>query len=38
MCAGLGVKRAQPIAGHPAISQLIAMRYGAALADKRLAV
>jgi sirohydrochlorin ferrochelatase len=38
LCSGLGIKRAQPIAGHPAISQLIAMRYGAALADKRLAV
>jgi sirohydrochlorin ferrochelatase len=38
LCAALGVKSAEPIGAHPAISQLIAMRYGAALADKRLAV
>ncbi|MEP7025756.1 MAG: hypothetical protein ABJB47_18535, partial [Actinomycetota bacterium] len=37
LCAAIGSQRAQPIAAHPAISQLIAIRYGAALADRRLA-
>ena len=30
-------QRAQALSAHPAISQLVAMRYGAALADRRLA-
>jgi hypothetical protein len=38
LCAAIGSQRAQPLAAHPAISQLIAMRYGVALADRRLAV
>ncbi len=36
-CAATGAMRSQPLAAHPAISQLVAMRYGAALADRRLA-
>jgi hypothetical protein len=38
LCAAIGSQRCQPLAAHPAISQLIAMRYGVALADRRLAV
>jgi hypothetical protein len=36
-CAAAGAQRAQALAAHPAVSQLVAMRYGAALADRRLA-
>jgi sirohydrochlorin ferrochelatase len=37
VCAATGAQRAQALSAHPAISQLVAMRYGAALADRRLA-
>jgi len=33
----IGAPTAQALSAHPAISQLVAMRYGAALADRRLA-
>ena len=36
-CAVTGAQRAQVLSAHPAISKLVAMRYGAALADRRLA-
>ena len=36
-CAASGAQRAQVLSAHPAISKLVAMRYGAALADRRLA-
>jgi len=36
-CAATGAQRAQALSAHPAVSQLVAMRYGAALADRRLA-
>jgi hypothetical protein len=36
-CAATGARHAQVLAAHPAIGQLVAMRYGAALADRRLA-
>ena len=35
--AAIGAPCAQPLSAHPAIGQLVAMRYGAALADRRLA-
>jgi sirohydrochlorin ferrochelatase len=37
VCAATGAQRAETLSAHPAISQLVAMRYGAALADRRLA-
>ncbi len=36
-CAATGAQRAGVLSAHPAISKLVAMRYGAALADRRLA-
>ena len=36
-CAATGAQRAQALAAHLAVSKLVAMRYGAALADRRLA-
>lgn len=36
-CAAAGAQRAEALSAHRAISQLVAMRYGAALADRRLA-
>jgi sirohydrochlorin ferrochelatase len=37
VAAAIGAQRSQALSAHPAIGQLIAMRYGAALADRRLA-
>jgi len=36
-CAAAGARRAEALSAHRAISKLVAMRYGAALADRRLA-
>ena len=36
-CEAIGAEHSAALSAHPAISQLVAMRYGAALADRRLA-